>query len=162
MKNHDKLIKKVELFERLATYGDRRSFLRALAQKAGGIDPEDTSEVPFDQMPVPPPPAVAPTPVAVAPVAKPVPAGPSIDPASLKNVQNYVNQAMLDKWPPVAVDGKWGPETARALMQWGKTQGLNVGVQQLLDTAKARAMGAGVVKNLENLPTPNLEALENQ
>src|SRR5271165_1903040 len=106
MKKIDSLLKKVELFERLAFYGDRRSFLEALSQQMDYIDPAtgrkltfDPSKVPvpapstpskLDQIPPPRPesPEAAPVPVESLPKAKPTSTQP-VSPAVLYTIQNF-------------------------------------------------------------------------
>jgi hypothetical protein len=170
MKKIDALLKKVELFERIAVYGDRKSFLEALAQNFESFPPPSGQGInaPYvpGTAPVPPPPPPASTkpeaPVATpesAPAqapAKPAPAGLSINPQELLSVQSYLNKDMLKEWPPVTPDGKWGPETARMVAQWAKKNKLNLGMQQLLDLAKSKAMGAGVMDQIQT--GPNFEA----
>jgi hypothetical protein len=42
------ILKKAELFEKLSLYGDRRSFLQALAQDSVWVDPIESLEDPYD------------------------------------------------------------------------------------------------------------------
>lgn len=146
MKKFDELFKKVELFERLAVYGDRKSFLQALAQDATTWEEEARREgdVPETHEIPPPSPEVPAAPVAAPPAPVAPAAGLSVDPTQLEKIQNYLNKAMLDKWPPVQPDGKWGPETAKMVSQWAKANNLNFGMQQLVDILKNRAMGNAV------------------
>jgi hypothetical protein len=169
MKKIDALLKKVELFERLAVYGDRKSFLQALAQqptnwsdvaRREGDLPEDHSipaPKPIPEVNVEDLKSSIPTvPVESLSVAKPAaPAGPNVSPAALYTIQNFINKDMVNEWAPVTPDGKWGPETANRILQWGKKNNLNVGLQQLVDMLKARAMGAGVANQIN--PGSNLE-----
>jgi hypothetical protein len=154
MKKFDTLFKKVELFERLAVYGDRKSFLQALAQDATSWEDEARREgdVPEDHRIPPPSPETPASPVA-APTAPVAPAGgPSVSPSELTGIQNYLNKVMLDKWPPVNPDGKWGPETARIVAQWAKANKLNLSMQQLIESLKSRAMGQGVTNSVSTGP----------
>ena len=162
MKNLDALLRKVESFERLAVYGNRKSFLQALSQQAEtwsdvarqeGDLPESHS--------IPAPSAEKPSDVpevSVDSLPKAAPAGPSIDPQNLLNIQNYLNKSMLSKWPPVTPDGKWGPETAKMLLQWGKDNNLNFGIQQLLDLAKSKALGDERANKIQT--GPNLRSMQ--
>lgn len=159
MKKFDTLFKKVELFERLAVYGDRKSFLQALAQDVTSWEDEARREgdAPEDHT-IPPPAPEAPMAAPVAPVAKAPagPVGPSVSPKELHDIQTYLNKVMLDKWPPVTPDGKWGTETARMVSQWAKVNHLNLSMQQLLDSLKAKAMGQGVSDNISTGPELDL------
>jgi hypothetical protein len=165
MKKLDALLRKVESFERLAVYGDRKSFLQALSQQAEtwsdvarqeGDLPESHS--------IPAPSAEKPSDVpevSVDSLPKATPAtsaGPSISPQDLFKVQNYLNKDMVNDWPPVTPDYKWGPETAKMLLQWGKKNKLNFGVQQLLDLAKSKALGAERANKIQT--GPNLQSMQ--
>lgn len=154
MKNLNGLLKKVELFEKLAVYGDQSSYLQALAQQT-----EETwhdiakqyGDVPEDPHTIPPPPAETLN-VPETTIPAPVP-GPSIDPTSLTKVQHYLSKMFPSV--PVTSSGKWDPQTAKAVLQWGKTNNLNLGLQQLLDLIKVKAESSEAVKNMSN--TPNLD-----
>lgn len=66
----------------------------------------------------------------------------SINPADLKKVQDFVNKQMLSQFPPVMVDGKWGPETARLVKEWANANNMNgLPLQTILDAALAGASG---------------------
>jgi hypothetical protein len=169
MKKIDALLKKVELFERLAVYGDRKSFLQALAQQPTNWSDVARQEGDLKEDHSIPPPRPIPevnvedlkssiptVPVESLPVAKPAaPAGPSITPAALMDVQKYLNQMI--PYSEIAEDGKWGPQTAKLLLEWAKKNNYNVGIQQLVDMAKSQSAGADARKQLSDVPTPNLD-----
>jgi hypothetical protein len=158
MKNLDMLLRKVELFERLAVYGDRKSFLQALAQDNTWSDiARQEGDLPEDHS-IPAPSETKPSNIPEITVpGKPATtsAGPSISPASLYAVQNYINKDMINDLPPIKPDGIWGTETAKRVLEWGKKNNLNFGIQQLLDMAKARSTGAGIANQIN--PGSNLE-----
>lgn len=87
---------------------------------------------------------------------KPGGGGISVSPAELKAIQNFVNKEMLNKFPPVTPDGKWGPETARLVKEWGDANGFTgQPLQTVVDEAKAEAMGNQVANTIN--PGSNLE-----
>jgi len=180
MKNIDALLKKVELFERLAVYGDRKSFLQALAQDAsaeelnnllkdftaihpentkiqnalmdaanGKLSPEElrwaiqsardavpgtrmdlwnkfnnylntvTTETREEELAPSRPLYMTPEHISAYPV----------DP-NVKKVQQFLNKQLTQggdfqaSMPPIAEDGKRGPETNRALKLWQEKNNL--------------------------------------
>src|SRR5271168_772555 len=103
MKKIDSLLKKVELFERLAFYGDRKSFLEALAQQTWtdvGRQEGDVPESPGIPSPAPISTVNVNNLPKAAPVAKPAPAKPAVSPAALYTIQNFMNKDMLNDLPP--------------------------------------------------------------
>jgi hypothetical protein len=165
MKNLNALLKKVELFERLSVYGDKRSFLQALAQQADTWSDVARQEGDLPEThSIPAPSAEKPSnipevSVESLPKAAPAaPAGPSISPKDLYSVQKYINNDMLNEWAPVTPDGKWGPETAKRVLQWGKKNNLNLGIQQLLDMAKSKALGNERANSIQT--GPNLKSMQ--
>jgi len=151
MKNLNALLKKVELFERLAVYGDRRSFLEALAQQTDWTDEmHREGDLPEDHS-IPAPPA----PLSYQPtlnlpeqtiMGNPPSRSPSIDQQSILNVQKYLNQKL--PYSEIKEDGIWGPETAKLVLEWAQKNNLHLGLQQLVDLIKAKAMGADAVNSL--------------
>lgn len=86
------------------------------------------------------------------------PAGISISPSDLHDVQDFINKEMIAKFPPIAVDGKWGPETARLVREWGDANGLRgQALQNVVEVAKDKA---GVLKGAPS-PGLNLQQYQN-
>ena len=155
MKKIDSLLNKVELFERLALYSDRRSFLEALSQQTWtdvgrqeGDVPEDAG-IPAPQPEVPSVPTVS---VESLPKVNTSPHGVPFNP-DVKQVRAYLNQVFKNQLPPITVDGFLGNETTNRVKQWGLANKLHLDFSQLFDVVKARAMGAGVADQLQ--PGPN-------
>jgi hypothetical protein len=158
------------MFERLAIYGNRSSFIKSLGQATNTFDPYgyDTKPSPSidnDVENIPPPsPETATAPVVNRPKEtiptvpveslKPVSTGPSIDPTSLEGIQLYLNKAM-PQLPSLVPDGKWGPLTAKMLIEWGKARKLNLTIQQLLDLAKTKSMADDVSNQIHTGPNYN-------
>jgi hypothetical protein len=156
MKKINSLLQKVELFERLAVYGDRKSFLEALSQQTWGDVSRQEGFAPESPGIPAPPPEAPPVPVDSLPKAKPAPTAQPVSPAALYTIQNFMNKDMLNELPPITPDGKWGPETAGRVLAWGKKNAPKLNMQQLLAVLKVKAMGAGVEQQLQ--PGPNLLA----
>lgn len=176
MKKIDALLKKVEVFEKLAVYGDRKSFLKTLAQElprvvvpnagppgSGGhwSDPNSLA------------PDVAPSPDRDDSIlmqkhlnapAAPEKAAPGRAPAQfdprVKAVQSLINRQLVPAGiiSPIDEDGKWGTETASALKQWGdKNQLSGVPLTAVFTAAQSRA---SVQPTLDALnPGPNAGAV---
>jgi hypothetical protein len=144
MKKIDALLKKVEVFEKLAVYGDRKSFLKTLAQgvnapympgtappvnnppQAAGPD-STTVTLPTDHIkgkpPVNnPPQAAGPDSTTITLPTDHIKGKPPVqfDPR-VKAVQSFINRQLVPAGiiSPIDEDGKWGPETAGALKTWG-------------------------------------------
>jgi hypothetical protein len=101
MKKIDSLLKRAELFEKLAVYGDRKSFLKALSQDAslsGGLGGSQMSGLEMETPPGPTGPF------------KSIPV----------ETQKELNQLLVDPVNPVMSpllpDGKLGPETIAAAL----------------------------------------------
>ena len=129
MKKIDALLKKVEVFEKLAVYGDRKSFLKTLAQDIQSFPAGSAQGVNAPYMPGTAPsvnnlPEAAPVSnsvtAPVAPAAKPAKEPAKFDPR-VKAVQSFINRQLVPAGiiSPIDEDGKWGPETAGALKTWG-------------------------------------------
>lgn len=111
MKKLDALVKRVEQFERLAVYGDRKSFLKRLAQDMS-VEPNQSVMPPAE-----PNASIDPNP--------PTPSGVMNMPENHitgyrpidKNVQKMLNQLLVPPgyYLPIKEDGKMGPETQKAL-----------------------------------------------
>jgi len=158
MSKYKDLIKQVEFFERLALYGDRDSFLRALAQDAGNttrvsLSPEfNTLPQDYTQLPPPPPPPMDQKPeipeVSVEDLPKPAAPrkSPQYDEATITTLQTFLNEFLrpqieAGKRGPLAQDGVVGPDTTAVLKQWGQYNGFNTNdIHSLINTAlKKRA-----------------------
>ena len=157
MSKYKDLIKEVEFFERLALYGDRDSFLRALAQDAGNttrvsLSPEFNK---YEEgalnppLPPPPPPPMDQKPeipeVSVEDLPKPA-AAPQYDKPTITTLQTFLNEFLrpqieAGKRGPLAQDGIVGPDTTAVLKQWGQYNGFNTNdIHSLINTAlKKRA-----------------------
>lgn len=101
------VVKQAELFEKLALYGDRKSFLKSLAQEVPAPQAESVMQMPADHI------------TGYAP----------IDP----KVQGLLSKFLVDHnagIPLTKVDGKLGPETRQALNNFKKY----VGKPQMSDT----------------------------
>ncbi len=126
MGKFDVLLKKAEMFEKLAVYGDRKSFLQALSQE----DPwaavrqklEEERGLPPATIPPPPPASTQP---AAQPSAAPAPAATSHQSFPLE-AQDQLNKILLPYEKiavPLKLDGKLGPETQKALEAFRQTYG---------------------------------------
>ena len=157
MKNLDSLVKKVELFERLATFGDRKAFLQAIAQEIETFPAPSASGINAPYVP-----GTAPKPPSSVPLAQPEnpnagklqmpeqkimstpPAKNYGDPATVELLQIFLNKAlkpqiMAGQRGPIDQDGKFGPETLGALKEWANANGIKGSMQQLVDIALKRA-----------------------
>lgn len=113
MKKLDVLVKRVEQFERLAIYGDRKSFLKRLAQENMSKEPNYSAMPPTE-------PNASFDPNAPAPAPKPATVKETVIneyPSIAPQVQKMLNQLLV---PPrynlqIKEDGKLGPETSKAL-----------------------------------------------
>jgi hypothetical protein len=151
MKNLKALLKKVDLFERLAIYGDRTSFLQTIAQtwedearREGDLPEEHTIPAP------PPEPMQMPEDhITAKPPLPTTPFGPSIDPSDLRNVQSYLNDHIPGSTSaPLVLDGKWGPLTAAKTLEWAKQNNLNLSLQQLVDILKGKSMSQSMADQI--------------
>lgn len=93
MKKCDELLKKAEVFEKLALYGDRKSFLQAIAQPAPFSNPEAPTSFEGD-----------------------LPSKRKSDPA-VKAMQAKLNKLLVPQghFFPIFEDGIWGDQTVKAL-----------------------------------------------
>lgn len=100
MKKIESLLKKVELFEKLAVYGNRKTFLNSLAQEMSEVDPNDPSKEKsysgtYDASKNPVPNTVVPEMTFYAPKQnRPVPN--TQNPKAIENVTNVMKQYMSD------------------------------------------------------------------
>jgi hypothetical protein len=111
MKKCDELLKKAEVFEKLALYGDRKSFLNAIAQNY--TPPREDSNVPWEGGSSQGP-AATPTQTLKETV---ITANPPID----SKVQKMLNDLLIptgDIFPPLKLDGEMGPKTKEALQKF--------------------------------------------
>lgn len=143
----DALLKKVETFERLAVYGNRRDFLQALAQdswedvaRQQGDLKDQPSGIPAPRPMSPPPPNLPPPPPPPGSETKPkVQTG--MDKPTVELLQTFLNNALKSaiiagQRGPISIDGIVGPETMGALREWAKANGLGgKDIQDLLNTA---------------------------
>lgn len=116
MKKLEFLVKKVEMFEKLAVYGDRKSFLQALSQDAGISKEPNYSAVPTDSSST----ESNSTPWGqhnlLVDQKKNAPSKPNMPPVA-KEVQSKLNELLVaaGKIFPLDVDGLLGPRTRKAL-----------------------------------------------
>jgi hypothetical protein len=138
MKKIDTLLKKVEVFERLAVYGDRKSFLQALAQDVQTFPPTSSQFINAPYVPGTEPPVSGKNPEeAAAPPAADntmyMPQDqikghrPAQYDARVHAVQSFINKQLVPAGviSPIDEDGKWGTETAKALKLWGDKNNLS-------------------------------------
>jgi hypothetical protein len=100
MSKFNDVVKQAELFEKLALYGDRKSFLKSLAQEVPAPQQEDVIQMPAAHI------------TGYAP----------IDP----KVQGLLSKFLVDHnagIPLSKIDGKLGPETRQALNNFKKYVG---------------------------------------
>lgn len=111
MKKIDSLLKKVEFFERLAVYGDRKSFLKAIAQDASFTPFQGSTMVGDSGESTVPSGGQTQTTKEVVVVANP-----PID----KKVQHMLNELLVPHGDifPLAPDGEMGPKTKDALKKF--------------------------------------------
>jgi hypothetical protein len=78
--------------------------------------------------------------------------GVQVDPATLKAIQEFINNEMVVQRQiavPIIPDGKWGPETATLLWQWGDVNNLPTNnLQSLIDIVKAKVTGNQVANSV--------------
>ena len=122
MKKIDELLKRVEFFERLAVYGDKKSFLTRLAQEANyspnpNIPPVGSTPEPNQSVDPNPP---APSAVMNMP-ADHITGYRPINP----QVQTLLNKILVPagKILPIQEDGRLGPETQKALSAFKQMTG---------------------------------------
>ena len=144
----DALLKKVAMYERLAVYGNRKDFLRALAQEKSWDDVmkqegdlSENSGIPAPrQLPISPPPPNLPP-----PPPPPKSLQPSMDKGTIELLQRFLNNGLKSsiiagKRGPIAIDGIVGPETMGALKEWAHANGLGgQDITELLNTAVSYA-----------------------
>ena len=113
MSKYNSLVKKAELYEKLALYGTRKDFLNAMAQghtPSAGISPQDDSYLQENNLMPGPAPQVAPATIT----------GPfKID----KNLQDMLNRVLDGKINPLLGDGVLGPQTSLALNKFKEVFG---------------------------------------
>jgi len=130
MKKIDALLKKVEVFEKLAVYGDRKAFLQTLAQEVQTFPADSGQGINAPYVPGTEPSVSTQAPEVAAPTDNTMympqdqikghrPA--QYDPR-VHAVQNFINNQLVPAGviSPIEEDGKWGPETAKALKTWGE------------------------------------------
>jgi len=175
MKKIDSLLKRVELFERLAVYGDRKSFLQALAQEVQPFPAASNSGVNAPYVPGTEPPVnnsnsvtTLPTTTIMGDAAQQIPemkyTAPLTFNPNVKKVQDFLNQELAVKNPimaPIKSDGLWGAETAKAVKLWGDVNKLNQNLSNTYALALSRAGAEGTINDLANVPKPNLEEAKN-
>jgi hypothetical protein len=125
MKKLDSLLKKAAFFEKLANYGDRKSFLKALAQYSAAPPlTSDPSHPAFSDPSHPELDPVANLPSSNKPAVQSAPFNPEV-----KKIQERLNQIALKQLPAVRLnlkeDGKFGPETRKAVDWFKKTFNLS-------------------------------------
>ncbi len=126
MKKLDKLFQQVEFFEKMAIYGDRKSFLKSLAQNQS-VEPTYTANPASSE----PNQSVAPAPQ--APIGPPTEQPYAMPEKTVmpyeenqgqvayrpidKGIQRMLNQMFVQNGEmlPIKEDGKLGPETRKAL-----------------------------------------------
>lgn len=116
MKKIDELVKRVEFFERLAVYGDRKSFLKRIAQEASYQGFEGSTMVGDSGNP---PPAPADWGTAKETVI-------TANPPVSKKVQEMLNQLLAvqrTEMVPMPVDGELGPKTREAFKTFQRVFG---------------------------------------
>lgn len=159
MKNFNALLKKVELFERLATYGDRKAFLQAIAQEIETFPAPSSSGINAPYVPGTEPGTAPASPAPAAPSEDPnagklqmpeqkivgtPPAKNYGNPATVELLQIFLNKALKPQIEtgqrgPIAQDSKFGPETLGALKEWANANGVKGSVRELADAALERA-----------------------
>jgi hypothetical protein len=125
MSKADVLLKKATSFEKLALYSDRKTFLKALSQRALPVyenHPRPQGDYDFTSRPndIPPPEPEDPgahEPPMMMPADK-ISAFPPIDPKTQEALSRIVSIDGIGI--PIATDGKLGPETKRALQAFKK------------------------------------------
>lgn len=115
MKKIDELVKKVEVFERLAVYGDRSTFLKSLAQEFGPSLEGGFSAKPNEPNASVDPNAAAPSGTVNLP-ADHITGYRPVD----KNVQSMLNDILVPSGDilPLTLDGRLGPNTKDALAKF--------------------------------------------
>jgi hypothetical protein len=153
MSKIDTLLKKAITFEKLVLYGDRKSYLQAIAQELDQVVAPgqkitfDPSKIPapssqledkYQNIPAPPTSIEVPEETIKADVPAKKPA---MDPSAVYALQIFLNKAFQNdiiagKKGPIGEDYKWGPETAGRLQEWGRVNKIPAtNMQSLINTA---------------------------
>lgn len=115
---NDRLIKRVQLFYKLASYWQRKDFLKAMGQDAapslsGPVPPPPGTPKTFKELFAPKKPAAPESPVQTLPEVN-IEGFPPVDPKT----QDQLNDLLATKgliFPELELDGKLGPETKKAM-----------------------------------------------
>lgn len=135
MSKADTVLKKAIAYEILSLYGNRSSYLQALAQQDETWQDvaRRQGDVP-DTIPAPPPadpnaPQKIDVPEQTISAPAPATKGSLGDPNTVYLLQIFLNKAFKNdiingRKGPIAEDYKWGPETAGRLKEWGSRNGI--------------------------------------
>jgi hypothetical protein len=142
MSKADVLLKKATSFEKLALYSDRKAFLRALSQ----ADPAAQQFYNLDEFGNPKQEGIPPVqpedpgthePPMTMPADK-ITAFPPVDPKAQEALSRITSLEGIGV--PIAADGKFGPETRRALQEFKKRFNYtNMSDRDALDAAVMKA-----------------------
>lgn len=160
MKKLDTLVKRVEQFERLAVYGDRKSFLKRLAQNMS-VEPNQSKMPPAE-----PNQSVDPNSPVQTVKETVITGNPPID----KKVQKMLNELLAFQQHaeimPLREDGELGPETRKALAKFKAKYNKPASVAAITEefnksknpSAVATSPGAPIAPGKSNFPTGNTKA----